>query len=61
MIKLSDYIMKRLKEVYNVPRIYMIPGGGAMHLNNSIGQYLEYICPKIPPTPSSNILRFWGT
>ena len=44
MIKLSDYIIKRLKEVYKIPMVYMIPGGGAMHLNDSIGKYMEYIC-----------------
>ena len=44
MIKLSDYVIKRLKEKYNVQRVYMIPGGGAMHLNDSIGQYIPYVC-----------------
>jgi len=44
MIKLSDYVIKRLKEKYNVARVYMIPGGGAMHLNDSIGRYIPYVC-----------------
>lgn len=44
MIKLSDYIAKRLKEFHKVDRIFMVPGGGAMHLNDSFGQYLEFIC-----------------
>lgn len=44
MIKVSDYIMKRLKEVYHVDCIFMVSGGGAMHLNDSVGKYLPYIC-----------------
>lgn len=44
MIKLSDYIVKRLKEIHNVKRIYLVPGGGSMHLNDSIGQHIEFIC-----------------
>lgn len=44
MIKVSDYIMKRLKEKYNVDRIFMVSGGGAMHLNDSVGKYLPYVC-----------------
>lgn len=43
-IKLSDYIIKRLRDVYKVPRIYMIPGGGAMHINDSVGQYMDFVC-----------------
>ncbi len=44
MIKVSDYIMKRLKEVYGVDCVFMVSGGGAMHLNDSVGKYLPYIC-----------------
>lgn len=44
MIKVSDYIAKRLREYYGVERVYMIPGGGAMHLNDSFGQYIPYVC-----------------
>lgn len=45
MIKLSDYIIKNLKE-YGIKHIFMVSGGGAMHLNDSIGKYkdIEYIC-----------------
>lgn len=42
-IKLSDYIAKRLKEVYHVKRFFMVSGGGAMHLNDSLGRYIPYI------------------
>ncbi|MDD5456352.1 MAG: thiamine pyrophosphate-binding protein [Candidatus Margulisbacteria bacterium] len=44
-IKLSDYIVKRLEE-YKVRHIFMISGGGAMHLNDSIGKSksIKYIC-----------------
>ncbi len=46
MIKVSDYIINRLAEVYNVHHIFMITGGGAMHLNDSIGKCkkISYIC-----------------
>lgn len=44
MIKLSDYIAKRLKEVYGVTNLFMVSGGGAMHLNDSFGKYIPYIC-----------------
>lgn len=44
-MKLSDYIAEF---IYNlgVRHIFMLPGGGAMHLNDSIGRRsgLEYIC-----------------
>lgn len=43
-IKLSDYIAKRLKEVYGVTNVFMVSGGGAMHLNDSFGKYIPYIC-----------------
>lgn len=41
-IKLSDYIAKRLKEYYNVDHFFMVSGGGAMHLNDSLGRYIPY-------------------
>ncbi len=44
MIKLSDYIAKRLKEVYSIRHVFMVSGGGAMHLNDSFGKYIPYIC-----------------
>ncbi len=44
MIKLSDYIAKRLKEVYDVCHVFMVSGGGAMHLNDSFGKYISYVC-----------------
>lgn len=44
MIKLSDYIAKRLSEVYGVTNLFMVSGGGAMHLNDSLGKYIPYIC-----------------
>ncbi|MCQ2754660.1 MAG: thiamine pyrophosphate-binding protein [bacterium] len=44
MIKLSDYIAKRLKEVYGIKNVFMVSGGGAMHLNDSFGKYIPYVC-----------------
>lgn len=45
MIKVSDYIVKQLVE-YGVRHVFMITGGGAMHLNDSVGASpdLTYIC-----------------
>ncbi len=45
MIKVSDYIAKRLVE-YGIKHVFMISGGGAMHLNDSLGNHpdLKYIC-----------------
>lgn len=42
MIKLSDYIAKRLKEVHKVEHFFMVSGGGAMHLNDSLGKVISY-------------------
>ena len=41
LIKLSDYIAKRLKE-YGVKHFFMVSGGGAMHLNDSLGRAIPY-------------------
>jgi acetolactate synthase I/II/III large subunit len=43
MIKVTDYIVKRLAE-YGVDTVFMVTGGGAMHLNDSIGRQFNYIC-----------------
>lgn len=45
MIKVSDYIIKRLEET-GAKHMFMLPGGGAMHLNDSLGnsQQIQYIC-----------------
>jgi len=43
MIKVSDYIAKRLKE-HGVEYVFLITGGGAMHLNDSLGRELKVIC-----------------
>lgn len=47
MIKVSDYVIKRLEET-GVQHMFMIPGGGAMHLNDSLGksEKIEYICTQ---------------
>lgn len=41
-IKLSDFVAKYLKERYNVKHFFMVSGGGAMHLNDSLGRYINY-------------------
>lgn len=45
-MKLSDFIFKFLNEKYNVHDIFMVSGGGAMHLNDSIGnnKNINLIC-----------------
>ncbi|MDE7103490.1 MAG: thiamine pyrophosphate-binding protein [Bacteroidales bacterium] len=44
-MRASDYIFKRLKEVYGVERVFLITGGGAMHLNDAVCQSgLAYTC-----------------
>jgi acetolactate synthase I/II/III large subunit len=44
MIKLSDYIFARLKE-WGARHVFLVTGGGAMHLNDSIGTSgLSYVC-----------------
>ena len=45
MVRLSDYVMDFLVSK-GVSKVFMVTGGGAMHLNDSIGrcEKLEYIC-----------------
>lgn len=44
MIKLSDYVMLYLEQL-NVKHMFMLPGGGAMHLNDSLGksEKIQYV------------------
>lgn len=44
MIKVSDFIAKYLRENYGLNNVFMVSGGGAMHLNASFGKYFNYIC-----------------
>lgn len=44
MIKLSDYVFRFL-EAKGVKQAFVLPGGGAMHLDDSIGRSgIEYVC-----------------
>lgn len=45
MIKVSDYLIKRLEETGS-RHMFMLPGGGAMHLNDSLGKsdVIQYVC-----------------
>jgi acetolactate synthase-1/2/3 large subunit len=45
MIKLSDYIIRQLQN-WGVKHVFLVTGGGAMHLNDSIGntEGIRYIC-----------------
>ena len=44
MIKLSDYVIKFLEQT-GAKHMFMLPGGGAMHLNDSIGksEVIQYV------------------
>ncbi len=44
-MRVTDYVMKRLAE-HGVKQVFMITGGGAMHLNDSIGlcKEIKFIC-----------------
>jgi acetolactate synthase-1/2/3 large subunit len=46
MIKLSDYIFRQLQS-WGTKHVFLVTGGGAMHLNDSIGNTpgIQYICP----------------
>jgi acetolactate synthase-1/2/3 large subunit len=44
-VKLSDYVI-RFIEAQGVSHVFMVPGGGAMHLNDSLGQSktITWVC-----------------
>lgn len=44
-MKVSDYLIRRLEEL-GTKHMFMLPGGGAMHLNDSLGksERIQYIC-----------------
>lgn len=44
-IKVSDYVIKRLEQTGS-KHMFMLPGGGAMHLNDSLGnsKKIQFIC-----------------
>lgn len=46
MIKVSDFIFQHLVEKHKMKHCFLVTGGGAMHLNDSIGHTkgLTYIC-----------------
>ncbi|MBM3313127.1 thiamine pyrophosphate-binding protein [candidate division WOR-3 bacterium] len=45
MLKVSDYIARRLAD-QGIRHVFMLTGGGAMHLNDSFGQEkrMQYVC-----------------
>lgn len=46
MIKVSDFIFQHLVEKHGIEHCFLVTGGGAMHLNDSIGHTkgLDYVC-----------------
>jgi acetolactate synthase-1/2/3 large subunit len=45
-MRIADYIFKYLNETYQVDVVFMVTGGGAMFLNDAVGQNknIKYIC-----------------
>jgi acetolactate synthase-1/2/3 large subunit len=45
MIKVSDYVISELEKL-GVGHMFMVPGGGAMHLNDSLGKSkkIQFVC-----------------
>jgi acetolactate synthase-1/2/3 large subunit len=46
MVKVSDYIFQYLLNSHGIRHVFLVTGGGAMHLNDSVGRTkgLSYIC-----------------
>ncbi|MDR0891950.1 MAG: thiamine pyrophosphate-binding protein [Mediterranea sp.] len=46
MIKVSDFIFEHLYRTYGIDHVFLVTGGGAMHLNDSIGRnpHIHYLC-----------------
>ena len=46
LIKVSDYIFREIAEKCGVDTVFMLPGGGCMHLVDSLGRTpgLDYVC-----------------
>ena len=45
-MKVSDYISQRLVD-YGIKHVFMVTGGGAMHLNHSFGTNKNIQCKEI--------------
>jgi acetolactate synthase-1/2/3 large subunit len=43
MIKLSDYVAQKIVD-YEIQHVFMVTGGGAMHLNHSFGSHKKLNC-----------------
>jgi hypothetical protein len=56
-MKLSNYIVQRLAD-WGVRHIFLVTGGGAMHLNDSIGHEsrIPYVCNHHEQLPDSRIV-----
>ena len=42
MIKVSNFIFQHLVEKHGIEHCFLVTGGGAMHLNDSLGRYIPY-------------------
>jgi hypothetical protein len=57
VIKLSDYVVKRLQQE-GVRHVFMLTGGGCMHLVDSFGRSgMEYVCTNNPARLQPNRIR----
>ena len=46
MIRVADFIMKHLADEIGVRHIFVVTGGGAMHLDDALGRNkkIQYVC-----------------
>jgi len=44
MIKVSDFIFQHLVGKHNIEHCFLVTGGGAMHLNDSLGHHPKLKC-----------------
>ena len=57
-MRLADYVAKRISEYSDI--VYMVTGGGAMHLNDAFGRSSE-IPEDLTATSNNSTLYFFFT
>ena len=61
-MKLSDFVIQRIYKA-GVKHVFMLPGGGAMHLNDSLGKSknVDFASTKRQLLSTNQIrrLRYW--
>jgi len=63
MIKVSDFIFQHLVKEYGISECFLVTGGGAMHLNDSIGHTpgLHYTCNHHEQASAIAAEGYWRT